>query len=158
MKKLSLLLVLLLTISAFSQKKHHQKPDFTVEQKTELMIKKMTLALDLNKKQISQITPLVVSKVKERDAKKSEHKGQSGKMSNDEVFNKMSQRLDKMIALSAQMKKILDDDQYAKWKKMSAKHMHKKKHGKKKHGKKKGCDGKKCDGEKRKRHHEQEEV
>ena len=154
MKKLCILFVFLITIGAFSQRKHHDKPEFTAEQKTQLMVKKMTLALKLSDKQASQISPIIMDQLKEREAKKGEHqkrkenKEHAEKLSKDEMFKKAMAHLDKRIKLNGQMEKILTEEQYNKWEKMSARHMHQSKRNHK------GGH----DSEKRRRHHTEEEA
>ncbi len=137
MKKIaSIALVALFTISTFAQKQQRkqQRPDFTVDQMAELQTKKMTLHLDLTEDQMQQILEINKKNVVERKQNMEEHKAlkQSQKeLSNDEIFTKKSTRLDKMIAHKAEMKKVLNDEQFEKWEK-SIKHRMKKKIGKRK--------------------------
>jgi hypothetical protein len=138
MKKIGLVLMALtlsLTVSAQKRKKGH---GFTVEQKTELALKKMTLDLDLSDRQANKIRPLLAEKINDRDshrknreAKKGEHK----KLSSDERFKREMARLDKMIAFKANMKDILNDKQYERFEKVAARKKHKMKRRKRAHRK-----------------------
>ncbi|GGF61993.1 hypothetical protein [Wenyingzhuangia marina] len=128
MKKISLVVALFVAIGAFAQKQHPQKETFTAEQKTQLMVKKMSLELDLSKKQISKITPIVAEKVNKMEAKiaefkvKREAKTKRKALTSDEKYNMAIAQLDEKIALQNQMKSILNKEQYATWKQMHKKH------------------------------------
>jgi protein CpxP len=137
MKKLaSIALVALFTISTFAQRqqKKQQRPDFTVDQIAELQTKKMTLQLDLNEKQQEEILEINKRKAVERKQKTEARKaikGDDKKPSNDEIFKIKSERMDKMIAHKAEMKKILNEAQFETWEKsLKRKGRHMKKKGK----------------------------
>ena len=140
MKKIaSIALVALFTISTFAQKQQRkqQRPDFTVDQMAELQTKKMTLHLDLTEDQVQQILEINKQHAVERKQKTEEHKAlkQSEKeLSSDEIFTKKNDRLDKMIAHKAEMKKVLNDEQFEKWSTSKKHRIHKmkKKIGKRK--------------------------
>lgn len=160
MKKFSLLVALLIAVGAFAQKRGHEKKDaFTPEQKTKLMVMKMSLELDLTEKQEAKITPIVaekVNKMEERMAKFKDHKKgerpERKEISSEEKFKMALDHLEEQKALQNKMKNILDKDQYAQWKKMQKKHgQAKKRMAMKNHGKKKGDD-------KRRRGHNREEI
>lgn len=128
MKKISLLVALFVAIGAFAQKQRPQKENFTAEQKTQLMVKKMSLELDLSKKQISKITPIVAQRVTKMETKmaefkaKREAKTERKALTSDEKYNMAIAQLDEKIALQNQMKSILNKEQFATWKEIHKKH------------------------------------
>lgn len=108
----------------------------TPEQLATLETKKLTLALDLDKKQQVAIKELQLEKIEERMAKREAMKemkaeGPGRAADSDERFEMHNARLDKMIAHKEKMKSILTPVQYEKWEKLS---LHRPKHRK---GKKK---------------------
>jgi hypothetical protein len=135
MKKIaSLAVVALFTISTFAQEQHrqerkrgHQRSEFTVDQIAELQTKRMTLQLDLTQQQQEQILEINKTKVAEHKQKKEARKAtkEADKApTSDEVFKIQSERLDKMIAHKAEMKEILNSEQYDKWEKTSKRRAH----------------------------------
>lgn len=147
MKKTSLVIALFIAIGAFAQKRGQEKKDnFTPEQKTQLMVMKMSLELDLSEKQEAKITPIVaekVNKMEERKAKfKNRKKGERPErkeISSEEKFKMAMAHLEAQKDLQNKMRNILDDDQYAQWKKIQKKHGERRaKMAMKKHSKKKG--------------------
>lgn len=135
MKKLLTLLILAVSFTVTSQaqrgnKAKHEK--LTTEQKTELAVKKMTLQLDLTEAQQKQIKPLVAKQVVERQkmwAKRKAMKKSGSKPTADERYAMKSKILDKQIAYKTEMKRILNEQQYERYEKMTARKMkrHKKK-------------------------------
>ena len=145
MKKVILTLVVSIFVAAssFAQPRQNkgEKPNFTPEQKVKLMVKKMALSLDLSASQQQKLKPILLDASTQREEAKKEHmanKEAGKKLSNDEKYSLMNQMLDKKLAFQAQMKKVLNKDQFEKWKKMSA-HRSKAMKGKK-GGAKKGKD------------------
>lgn len=116
-------LVFVFTLTAQAQKKRDKKgPQLTVEQHTELAVKRLTLALDLSEKQQNQVKPLIKAQAEERKAameKRKEDRKSDEKPSADEMYAMQSKRLDAQIAFKNNMKKILNDEQFAKFEKMS---------------------------------------
>lgn len=115
--------------------------DMTPEQVATLQTKKMTLALDLSEAQQGQIQALNLENAKARKAKMEKRKaakeeGERKKPTSEERFSMANARLDAQLAQKEEMKKILSEEQMAKWEKM--------KHGKRKHKGRKGK-GKKSD-------------
>lgn len=139
-KKLVGFLVLALGFATVTMAQEHRKEKrhekMSVEQQTELAVKKMTLKLDLTPSQQHKIKPLLAKQIQERKAmheKRRDMKDQDKKPSSDEHFNRMNARLDKQIAFKAEMKQILDARQYERFEKMAAKkmkHMKKRMHKK----------------------------
>lgn len=136
MKKVFLTIVVSIFIAASSiaQPKHHkgEKPNFTPEQKVKLMIKKMALSLDLTTSQQQKLKPILLEASTKREAAKKAHKANKEakkQLSDDEKYSMINNMLDHKLAFQAKMKKVLNDDQYDKWKKMSM-HRSKAKKGK----------------------------
>ena len=135
MKKFAILLLVMTTTAAFAQRPNHgrQGPrhaqmaqlfeEFSAEQIAELETKKLTLALDLNESQQTQM--LAVQTEIAQDKKAAHAKMQELKESEEikkptaeERFERMNEGLDKKIAIKQQIKQILTADQYEKWEKM----------------------------------------
>ncbi|SIT12961.1 hypothetical protein SAMN05421766_11226 [Zobellia uliginosa] len=142
MKKIIVALVCMIGLTAMAQReKGHnrdQMKDLTAEQIATLHTKKMTLALDLTSAQQEKIKAIHLEEAKARKAKHEERKakkeeGERKRPTSEERFAMENAKLDKMIALKAEMKDILSAEQYEKWKKMQ---QHRKKKGSK--GRKEG--------------------
>lgn len=125
MKKVASILVFVFafTITTEAQKKRKDsRPQFSNEQRTNLAVKKMTLALDLSEKQQDQIMPLIKAQAtakKEIMAKRKAMKESNSKPSVDEVFTMKSKILDDQIAMKTKMKEILKKEQFEKFEKMA---------------------------------------
>ena len=145
MKKLLTVLVLAVgfTVTTQAQKGDKGKREqLTVEQQTELEVKKMTLKLDLTEAQQNQIKPLIAKKVAERKemwTKRKAMKESDSKPSSEERYAMKTKMLDKQIAYKTEMKRILNEQQYERFEKMAARKMnrHKKKGDRKMHEKRK---------------------
>ncbi len=123
MKKLMIILFLGSTLFSFGQNEEKQRKmleDFSPEQHAILQTKKMALELDLNDNQQKEMLDLnkkwAEIKVKKRTEMKSLNKEE---MSSTDRFNHMNAMLDDKLAHQKELKKILNEDQYAQWKKMS---------------------------------------
>ncbi|OSY87378.1 hypothetical protein WH52_12090 [Tenacibaculum holothuriorum] len=143
MKKIVSTLVILLAFVFSTQaqkrnKKENHEP-LSVEQKTNLAVKKMTLALDLTANQQRRIKPLLAQKIEKRQKMREEFKARkknNQKLSADERYAKMNAKLDSQIAFKAEMKQILNKEQFEKFEKIALKRKHKMKKRMKKHSKK----------------------
>lgn len=153
MKKLLTILILAVgfTVTTQAQKKDKSKhEELSTEQKTELAVKKMTLQLDLTEAQQRQIKPLIAKQVAEKQkmwAKRKTMKQSGKKATADERYAMKSKMLDKQIAHKAEMKRILNEQQYERYEKMTARKM--------KRHKKKGTHKKFKKGEHHKKHQEE---
>lgn len=121
MKTVLYITILFFSISTFAQKPNAKKmkPKFNSEQQATLQTKKMVLALDLNQKQQEQFKTLALKRAKERETNRSlrEARQKTGeKPSQEEMFAMNSKRLDAQIAHQKEMKKILSEEQYNRWK------------------------------------------
>ena len=123
---LALVFVFSLTANAQKQrqgKKEGMQPKLTTEQAATLHTKKLQLHLDLNASQQVQIFNLFKEQAAERETQRTEMQKRrtAGERPTDaERFEFQKLRLDKQIAHKAEMKKILNNDQYEKWEKFQA--------------------------------------
>ncbi|MDC7997525.1 hypothetical protein [Gilvibacter sediminis] len=150
MKNILILMLALTTSAAFAQRGHRgpnpqhgpqaeMLKDFSAEQLAQLETKKLTLALDLDADQ--QLAMLEVQTKIAQDkkammeaAKARKEADEIKKLTSEQRFEKMDAALDKKIAIKAEIKSILNADQYEKWEKMQ----HEKKRGRKgRHAKRK---------------------
>lgn len=125
MKKVASILVFVFAFTLITQaqkKRKNQKPKLSMEQHTILAVKKMTLELDLSKKQQDQMMPLIKAKViarKEAIEKKKALKKSNSNLSADDIFRMKSNILDNQIAMKKNMKEILNKEQFEKFEKIS---------------------------------------
>ncbi|OYQ38256.1 hypothetical protein CHU92_05970 [Flavobacterium cyanobacteriorum] len=125
MKTWILAVVMAFAFNASAQQRQEQlKP----EQKAELQAKRLALALDLNEKQQKDVRNLMLEKVKKASAMRTQLKAdrEAGKkLTADERYALQSKKLDEQIALKAEMKKILTQEQFDKWEKLKEEHREK---------------------------------
>lgn len=127
MKKIIGILVFVIAFTVQAQHKKQQnrkKMNFSLEQRVELAVKKMTLSFDLSESQQEKIKPLLMAKAEERkkvmEARKKAKQDQK-KPSSDEIFEMKMKRMDNMIAMKNSMKEILNKEQFEKFEKMAKK-------------------------------------
>lgn len=133
MKKLIIVALLVVGMTSFAQQGNKtdkrqgraEMEKFTPEQRNELMLKKMTLELDLSAKQQAQMKSIIAEKSAKRESMMKARKENKEKPSRDERFAMKSKMMDEQIAMKAKMKNILSAEQFEKWDSMKAKH-HKK--------------------------------
>lgn len=152
MKKLVSILLFAVLYSFTMQaqeKRRDQRPQLSVDQQTDLLVKRMTLSLDLTDKQQIQLKPLLKKQAEQRKAamqKRQAFKEKESKPTADEVYAMRSNQLDNQIAFKNSMKQILDKDQFVRFEKMAkARKMKGKQHLKRKMGmqkNRKNADGK----------------
>ncbi len=147
MKKIVLVALFMTGLTTFAQREIERERGemnrMTPEQAADLQTKKMTLALDLTAAQQEKVKALHLENAKMRQAKMEEHakakaSGEAKKPNADQRYAMQNEKLDRMIAQKAEMKRILTPEQYAKWEKN---HQHYGEHGSRK--------GKRGDGHKR---------
>ncbi|ARV07345.1 hypothetical protein BTO04_11885 [Polaribacter sp. SA4-10] len=145
MKKLVSIIVLVFafTLTTQAQKRGDRKgPKLSTEQQVDLAVKQMTLKLDLTAKQQNQIKPILstqmAEKKAERDARMA-NREERKRPTSDEVYAMKSKQLDNKIKMKAEMKEILNKEQFEKFDKMQKgrKMMAHKKMDKRKKGEKK---------------------
>lgn len=130
MKTWILAVVLAIGINAGAQerKQRHEHVKMNPEQRTELQVKQMTLALDLSDKQMADIKTLMLDRNKKTEdfrIKRKTDKEAGKKLTGDEKFQLKSKMLDNRITMKREMKKILTEGQYEKWEKMKKNSIHK---------------------------------
>ncbi len=128
MKKVILACFALLTFAANAQEKPRMKnmpsAQMTAEQRANLKLKELTLALDLNASQQKEIENLLKerqSRHEEIRATKAKQRSERAKADANARYESKSKILDARIAEKSRMKKILNADQYAKWKELQHK-------------------------------------
>ena len=128
MRKLVAILVMVFSIAFTTQaqqkrgEKLEKRPKLSVEQHTDLALKKMTLALDLTEKQQNQIKPLLKMQAQEKKAameKRKEMRENRKRPTADEMYAMQAKKLDNQIAMKNSMKRILDKEQFEKFEKMA---------------------------------------
>lgn len=130
MKKLFVLALLLVgtTIIAQERNRKHQgekMEQFTPEQQSQLILKKMTLDLDLNDSQQKEMSAIISEKIAKKELMKTEMKAKKEKgvkPTNDERFAMHIQLLDEQIATKKRMEKILNPKQFEKWDSLKGDH------------------------------------
>ncbi|PWG04673.1 hypothetical protein [Polaribacter aquimarinus] len=127
MKNLATILafVFAFTFTTQAQKKRKEKkPNFTIEQRVNLAIKKMTLALDLSDKQQKQLKPIFIAQATQRKAameKRREARKNKKRPTAEEIYAMKDKQLDNRIMMKNKMKDILNKEQFEKFKKMQKK-------------------------------------
>lgn len=149
MKKFVILVLVMTSSLAIAQRpnegRHHRHgpqkgpmaelmQEFTAEQIAQLETKKLTLVLDLNQSQQSQMLALQTEIAADKKAKHAERKAlkesyEIKKPTSEEVFAKMDEALSKKIEVKQKVKQILNNDQYERWQQMH----HQKKKARKAH-------------------------
>jgi hypothetical protein len=123
MKKVFVVAVILVGLTTFAQEKGKNTENLSLEQQTELLVKKMTLDLDLNEKQQNAIRPVLLEESKKREVQKGERKARKKneeKVSKEKMFEMKSKALDNQLAIKEKMKSILTTDQMEKWETLKA--------------------------------------
>jgi hypothetical protein len=123
MKNLTNIILLVFAFTLVTQAQVKKKrANFSVEQQTDLAVKKMTLALDLSEKQQNEIRPLLNEQIAERKAFREERKAarkENKKPTADEIYAMKNKMLDSKIAMKNKMKTILNKEQLEKFEKMA---------------------------------------
>lgn len=116
MKKVLLIALLAVGITAFAQEKKEKRGNgdrMTKEQKIDFQVKRMTKDLDLNEKQAKDVQVLVGKEADKREAKRAKMKDEK-----DQDRKQMRAEMEvNQIAMSSEMKKILTPEQFYKWEK-----------------------------------------
>ena len=129
-KSILMLLLASTTFSAIAQEKNLAKREkaeqMSVEQKNQLMLKKMTLDLDLSTSQQNEVSGLIAAQSAKREAKKAEmlkNKADKKAITAQQKFDRKSEMLNNQIEMKEKMKKILSKDQMVKWETQKDKRM-----------------------------------
>ncbi len=125
MKRLTTVLFAFLAISLSTQaqqRKMRKNTQLTPKQHATLAVKRMTLALDLNKKQQKQMLPLLEQQAESRAEMmktRAERRSKETKPSKEERFSFQNKQLDERIAFRDAIKEILDEKQFQKFQKIA---------------------------------------
>ncbi|MBP7469870.1 MAG: hypothetical protein KA782_02110 [Flavobacterium sp.] len=130
MKKIILMTFLMagMTIMAQPRNNRHQRngmDQFTLEQRSELQVKKLTLELDLTESQQKEIKAFIADKNTKMEAHRTAMKAmkeKGTKPTSDERFAMKSKMLDEQIAAKKRMQKILNEKQFEKWTALKEEH------------------------------------
>ena len=110
------------------EKRRDHIKNMSPEQIATLRTKKMAIDLDLNERQKNDLLKLNIELANERKEKAESMKARKEKgetLTDEERFNLANERLDKQYEVQQKMKNILNEEQYALWKKQH----HRKKRG-----------------------------
>jgi len=121
MKTWILAAAMMVGVAVTAQEKKERQEPLKPEQRVELRVKQMDLALDLSDKQVNDLKSLFLDRSKKAEQFKAERKANKDKaktMTADERFALKSKSLDERIAMKEQVKKILTAEQFAKWETM----------------------------------------
>ena len=135
---LALLICFSLTTNAQKKQLFKNKKRLTTEQLTTLKVKKMTLELELSEIQQNKLTPVIKELISERSAqldKKRELKNDVKKINPNERYQMANKILDRKIMFQKEMRTILNEEQFKKFKTLEKKRnekMKKRRHQKKK--------------------------
>ena len=135
---LALFICFSLTINAQKKQFFKNKKSLTTEQLTTLKVKKMTLELELSEIQQNKLTPVIKELISERSAqldKKRELKNEVKKINPNERYQMANKILDRKIMFQKEMRTILNEEQFKKFKTLEKKRnekMKKRRHQKKK--------------------------
>ena len=134
MKKLLIVAILLVGLTSVAQEKkirpeRVQMEQMTPEQKNQLRLKKMTLALDLDASQQKEMSKIIAEQNSKKEARMAKRKVGTDLAAKqptaDERFAAQNQLLDEQIAMKGEIKKILSTEQYRKWEDLKNKKKHK---------------------------------
>ena len=127
---LALFICFSLTINAQKKQFFKNKKRLTTEQLTTLKVKKMTLELELSEIQQNKLTPVIKELISERSAqldKKRELKNDVKKINPNERYQMANKILDRKIMFQKEMRTILNEKQFKKFKTLEKKRNQKKK-------------------------------
>lgn len=122
MKKITLIMLMLISAGAFSQQKDIAKKERTPrvemssEQRAVIAAKRMALALDLTENQRLEIEKLNLQLAQERKELMKDRQ-QLRKKNSKKRISRINAKLDKDLEYQDKMKSILTEEQYSQWKK-----------------------------------------
>ena len=130
MKKLFVLALLIVGTTLIAQERNRKQlgndmEQFTPEQQSQLMLKKMTLELDLNDVQQKEMKVVIADMITKKEAHGAAMKAmreKDVKPTNDERFAMKMNMLDEQIAIKKRMEKILSPKQFEKWTALKEEH------------------------------------
>lgn len=136
MKKIASLLILVfafsLTTLAQKKRKRMPKEKLTVEQQVNLAVKKMALELELSDAQQRKLKPIISKQISERRAqgdKMRKAREEKKKLEATERYERANEMLDKKLAFQKEMKSLLNEEQFKKFKETTKKREMRRKKG-----------------------------
>ena len=119
MKKVLIIFMALATFAVSAQKKDSErkenrkelKANLTPDQRADLKMKKMTLALDLNASQQQKVKQLFLKAENDRPVTSPNR----SEMTDTQKYEAKSAMMDRRIAMKKEMKQILTEEQMTKW-------------------------------------------
>ena len=126
---LALFIYFSLTTNAQNKQLLKNKKRLTTEQLTTLKVKKMTLELELSEVQQKKLTPVITKLISERKIEADRMRESKDKVKNIDASNRyqMANRiLDRKIMFQKEMRTILNEEQFKKFKTLEKKRLHKK--------------------------------
>ena len=121
---LALFICFSLTVNAQKKQFFKNKKSLTTEQLTTLKVKKMTLELELSEIQQNKLTPVIKELISEHSAqldKKRELKNEVKKINPNERYQMANKILDRKIMFQKEMRTILNEEQFKKFKRLEKK-------------------------------------
>ena len=135
---LALFISFSLTTNAQKKELFKNKKRLTTEQLTTLKVKKMTLELELSEVQQKKITPVITKQISERKIEADRMRESKNEIKNIDASNRYQMAnkiLDRKIMFQKEMRTILNEEQFKKFKTLEKKRnekMKKRRHQKKK--------------------------
>ena len=123
-KKTGLLILFItfsLTINAQKKQILLKKGNLTIEQQVTIKVKKMTLELELTEAQQNKLIPVLTKHITERKAqldKRKKEKGEEKKIEVNDRFQIANKILDRKIIFQKEMKTILNEEQFNRFKEL----------------------------------------
>lgn len=125
MKKWMMACLLLAGLSAAAQhmpregRGRQQMQEFSADEMATLQSKQMMLALDLTSGQQQELKTVLAKRNQQRQQMRQAHQKDSAAMADPQQrYQRMNERLDREIAFRQELKKILTEPQYEKWRQM----------------------------------------
>ena len=121
---LALLICFSLTTNAQKKQLFKNKKRLTTEQLTTLKVKKITLELELSEVQQNKLTPVIAKLISERVIEVNRMRESKNKVNNIDASNRyqMANRiLDRKIMFQKEMRTILNEEQFKKFKTLEKK-------------------------------------
>ena len=100
------------------QRQSQNREPLTLEQRTDVQVKRMTLDLNLTEKQQEDVKVLLLENAKQREGHLKSRREKLGNESNltaEQRYQMQLAAIDHQIEMKESMKKILDEKQFEKW-------------------------------------------
>ena len=121
---LALFISFSLTINAQKKELFKNKKRLTTEQLTTLKVKKMTLELELSEVQQKKLTPVITKLISERKIEADRMRESKNEVKNIDASNRYQMAnkiLDRKIMFQKEMRTILNEEQFKKFKRLEKK-------------------------------------